>query len=65
MYTGTYERLNVTVFASNRTVIKAASRKINHKHRFGRAKREARRAFYREILAAHEAARALVQHFRL
>jgi hypothetical protein len=65
MYTGTYERLGVTVFASNREVIRAASRKLKPKARFGRKLREARHAFYRDILACHRAARELVIRVRL
>jgi hypothetical protein len=65
MYHGTYERLGVTVYASNRDVIKAASRKLKPEARFGRKQRKARHAFYREILACHRAALELVITFRL
>jgi hypothetical protein len=65
MYTGTYERLGVTVFASSREVIRAASRKLKPKARFGRKHRETRHTFYRDILACHRAARELVIAFGL
>jgi hypothetical protein len=65
MYTGTYERLGVTVFASNREVIKASSRKLKPEARFTRKHRKARHAFYREVLASHRAALDLVIRFRL
>jgi hypothetical protein len=65
MYTGTYERLGVTVFASNREVIKAASHKLRPEARFGRKRRNARHAFYREMLACHRSALELVIRFRL
>jgi hypothetical protein len=65
MYTGTYERLGVTVFANSREVIRAASRKLKPKARFGRKHREARHAFYRKMLACHHAALELVITFRL
>jgi hypothetical protein len=65
MYTATYERLGVTVFATDREVIKAASRKLKPEARFDRKQRAARHLFYREILACHRAARELVIRFRL
>jgi hypothetical protein len=65
MSTGTYERLGVTVFASNREVIKAASRKLKLEARFARKQRKTRHAFYREMLACHRAALDLVIQFRL
>jgi peptide subunit release factor 1 (eRF1) len=66
MYTGTYHRLDVHVYASNREVITKASRKIlSPKARFDRKVRHARHAFYRELLEIHANARDLVTHFRL
>jgi hypothetical protein len=53
------------VFASNRGVIKAASRKLKPEARFDRKHRKARHAFYREMLARHRAALKLVIRFRL
>jgi hypothetical protein len=65
MYTGTYERLGVSVFASNREVVKAASRKLRPEARSSRKHRKARHAFYGELLACHRAALELVIRFRL
>lgn len=62
---GTYQRLGVTVFASHREVIKAASRKLKPEARFNRKHRTARHAFYRDMLAGHRAALDLVIRFRL
>lgn len=58
MYTGTYERLNVHVMASTRTVLRAMNKKLK-KSAFTRANRTARHALYREILACHKQAREL------
>ena len=65
MHIGAYERLGLTVFASNRELIKAASRKLKPEARFHRKHRKARHAFYREMLARHRAALELVIRFRL
>jgi hypothetical protein len=65
MYTGTYERLGVSVFASTRKVIRAASRKLRPEATSSRKHRKARHAFYREMLACHRAALELVILFRL
>jgi hypothetical protein len=65
MFTSTYERLGVTVFASSREVIRAASRKLKPEARFGRKHREARHAFYREMIACHRATLEIVIVFRL
>ena len=65
MYMGTYYRLNVLVTASNRTVIKAASKKVMRFQRYSRAAREDRHKFYRFILRCHESAQSLVKEFAL
>jgi hypothetical protein len=65
LWYGTYCRLNVHVGASNRAVIKAASRRIVKAARFSRKDRAARHAFYRDLLTHHRDARALVRRFRL
>ena len=62
---GTYCRLNVHVFASWRTVVRAANTKIAEKCRRGPAFRAERKRFYRQMLDYHRDARALVQEFRL
>jgi len=62
---GTYCRLNVHVFASNRDVITAASRKmLKASVRRGREHRAARHAFYRQMLHCHRKDRDLVVGFR-
>ena len=65
MYFGTYERLGMTVWASNREVIKTASRKLKPEARFARRHRAARHVFYREMLAYHRAPRELCIKSRL
>jgi hypothetical protein len=62
---GTYLRLGVTVWASDRAVIRAARRKLARSARRDPAKREARKRFYREMLKHHANARRLVAEFRL
>jgi len=59
-----YCRLNVSVGATNRTVIKRASRKIKKASRFNREQRNARHAFYRAMLAQHDDAKKLCERFR-
>lgn len=62
---GTYLRLDVTVWASNRTVIRAARRKLARSARRDPAKRAARKRFYGEMLQHHASAQQLVTEFRL
>lgn len=62
---GTYLRLGVTVWASDRMVIRAAQRKLTRSARRDPAKREARKRFYREMLAHHANAQRLAGEFRL
>ena len=62
---GTYLRLGVTVWASDRTVIRAARRKLTRSARRDPAKRDARKRFYHEMLAHHTNAQRLVAEFRL
>jgi hypothetical protein len=61
----TYLRLDVTVHDNWRTVVRAAARKLKPRSRRNRAHRAARHAFYREVLAHHDAARRLVRTWRL
>lgn len=61
---GTYCRLRVHVAATDREVIRAALRKLKPSARKGRAKREARHAFLREMLAYHHNARAEFARYR-
>lgn len=62
---GTYLRLDVTVWASNRMVIRAARRKLARSARRDPKKRDARKRFYREMLEHHANAQRLVVEFRL
>ena len=62
---GTYCRLNVHVYASNREVIKAASRKLKPEVRRSREQRDARHRFYRSMLEYHAGDGRLVSTFRL
>ena len=61
----TYLRLGVTVWASDRTVIRAARRKLARSARRDPAKREARKRFYRDMLEHHASAQRLAAEFRL
>ena len=61
----TYLRLDILVWDSNRTVIRAARRRLARSARRDPAKREARKRFYREMLRHHADAQRLVAHFRL
>jgi hypothetical protein len=62
---GTYLRLNVTVWASKRRVIRAARSKLTRSAQRDPAKRDARKRFYREMLEHHASAQRLVAEFRL
>jgi len=62
---GTYLRLDVTVWASDRAVIRAARRKLTRTAQRDPAKREARKRFYREMLAHHANTQRLVAELRL
>jgi hypothetical protein len=53
------------VWASDRAVVKAASLKLKKFARTGRAHREARHAFYRQMLNYHHGDQRLVADFRL
>lgn len=62
---GTYLRLDVTVWANNRAVIRAARRKLARSAWRDPEKRGARKRFYREMLQHHANAQRLVAEFRL
>jgi hypothetical protein len=62
---GTYCRLDVHVFATNREVIRAASLKLKKSVRYRHAHRDARHAFYRAMLDYHKTERALLVEYRL
>lgn len=61
----TYHRLNVTIYASDREVIRRARLKLNPNARTKPEFRDARHAFYRQILKTHKAAQNLAREFRL
>lgn len=65
MYVGTYNRLRVHVSASDRTVIRAARRKIARKHRRTREHAEGRKHFYREMLRLHHNWQDMCREFRM
>jgi hypothetical protein len=62
---GTYQRLRVPVWATNREVIKAANRKIKRECRRGLKYRGPRHAMYLALLEHHANARNLCRHFKL
>lgn len=61
----TYLRLGVQVWDSNRTVIRAARRKLARSALRDPARRDARQRFYREMLGHHADAQRLMAQFRL
>lgn len=61
----TYLRLDILVWDSNRTVIRAARRRLSRAARRDPAKREARKSYYRDMLRHHTGAQQLVRHFCL
>ncbi len=62
---GTYLRLDITVWASDRAVIRAARRKLTRTTQRDPAKRDVRKRFYREMLEHHASAQRLAAEFRL
>ncbi|AUH35590.1 hypothetical protein [uncultured Paracoccus sp.] len=60
-----YCRLNVPVSASHRTVIRAASSKINPRARFDPDRRGDRHEYFRAMLDHHNDARDLAARHRL
>lgn len=61
----TYLRLDIMVWDSNRTVVRAARQKLAQSAFRDPAKRDACKLFYREMLRYHADAQQLVAHFRL
>ncbi|TWG96295.1 hypothetical protein L598_002700000250 [Mesorhizobium sp. J18] len=61
----TYLRLDIFVWDSDRTVIRAARRKLARSAQRDPARRDARKRFYREMLRHHADAQRLVAHCRL
>jgi len=62
---GTYTRLNVPVDASWRTVVRAATKKLDPKALKDPKLRPDRKAFYRIMLEYHEHAQEMVAAYRL
>lgn len=62
---GTYCRLGVPVWSSDREVIRAARRLLAARARRGRDLRAERHAFYRQMLEFHHCGQALVREYRL
>ncbi len=61
----TYLRLDITVHDGWRAVIRAAAGKIRPQARHDPGLRDARKRFYRDMLAHHRDAQALVAYWRL
>lgn len=61
----TYLRLDITVWDSDRSVIRAARRKLAPSALRDPATRDARKRFYHDILRHHANAQRLVTRFRL
>lgn len=61
----TYLRLDITVWDSSRTVIRAARHKLARSALHDPTMRDARKRFYREMLRHHDDAQRLVAQFRL
>lgn len=62
---GTYQRLNVSVYASNVDVIRAARKKLRKAVWHDQSYREGRKLFYRNMLEYHAQALQLVIEYRL
>lgn len=59
---GTYQRLGLHVSASNRDVVRAARKKLQLVFRRQPALRDYRKAFYRQMIGHHTAARKLARY---
>jgi hypothetical protein len=62
---GTYLRLDITVHADWRAVVRAAAKKVAPHARRDRAQRETRHRFYRQMLEYHREAQKIVSYWRL
>lgn len=60
-----YNRMEIAVSVSDRTLIREARKQLEAKLRNGRHCRDARRAFYRELLECHRMAQNLVERLRI
>jgi hypothetical protein len=61
---GTYTRLRLHVSASDIRVVREARRKLNTKAQRDPKARDARKAFYRQMLAYHHQAQSLFSNAR-
>lgn len=61
----TYLHLGLTVWDSNRAVVRAARRKLARSALRDPASRDSRKRFYRDMLGHHADAQQLVMQFRL
>jgi hypothetical protein len=61
----TYLRLDILVWDSDRTVIRAARGRLARTARRDPAQRDARKRFYRDMLRHHADTQRLARHFRL
>jgi hypothetical protein len=62
---GTYQRLNLHVYATDREVIRAVRKKFKRAMLHNHEVRKARHDVYRKMLEYHHEARALVREWRL
>ncbi len=62
---GTYLRLDITVHDGWRAVVRAASRKLKRQALRNPSHRDARKAFYRQMLDYHRQAQEIVAIWRL
>ena len=62
---GTYLRLDITLHDSWRAVVRASALKLDVECRRNPTLRNARKRFYRSMLAEHARAQKLVPHFKL
>lgn len=60
-----YLRLDVWVWDSDRTVVRAAAHRLKASARRDPAQRDARKRYYRQMLDHHRDAQALVRCWRL
>ena len=62
---GTYLRLDITVYAGWRAVVRTAAMKLKPEVRCDPARRETRHRFDREMLEYHRGAQEIVSYWRL
>lgn len=62
---GTYQRLGVHVWSSNRVLLRLARKMIAPAYRSRQDYRDARHKFYREMIAHHHNEQTLMREWRL